>query len=48
LGEGEELVAHVGIGVGYWVVRSVDGAAEDGGTGEAWLGGKSFVPVIAV
>lgn len=46
--EGEEFVTHVGILVGYWVERCVDGTAELDWTSEASLRGRCGVLVIAV
>jgi len=46
--EGEELVAHVGVGVCDWVIGSVDGAAEFDGATEAGLCCWSGVLVVTV
>jgi hypothetical protein len=48
LGEGEELVAHVGVGVCYWVVGGVDCAAEFHWALEAGLGGWGGGFVVAI
>lgn len=48
LGEGEELVAHVGIGVRDWIIRCVDRPAELHRAAEARLRCWSSVLVVSI
>ncbi len=48
LREGEELVAHVGVGIGDWVVGCVDSTSKLYWTTEAILRSGSSVLVVSV
>jgi hypothetical protein len=48
LREAEEFVAHIRIGVGDWVVGSVDGTAKFDGTSEASLSRWSTVLIVSI
>ncbi len=47
--ESEELVAHIGVGIGNWVVRRVDCSSEFHGTCKPglWVGGSELVIATA-
>jgi hypothetical protein len=47
-GEGEELVAHVGVCFGYGIQRSVDGTAQSDGSSETGLSSWTSDLVVAI